>query len=128
MLDAFAGHADRLVEMSERFGAYHERAERVRSLVTGKETARARAEMLRFQVKEIADAALTPGEEDELRQEKQVLGGAEKLADAARFGEQALYAGESAAATTLRKLSTRLAELLETDPRLGEIAKLVEES
>ena len=127
-LDAFAGHADRLVEMSERFGAYHERAERVRSLVTGKETARARAEMLRFQVKEIADAALTPSEEDELRQEKQVLGGAEKLADAARFGEQALYAGESATATTLRKLSTRLAELLETDPRLGEIAKLVEES
>jgi DNA repair protein RecN (Recombination protein N) len=127
-LDAFAGHADRLVEMGERFGLYHERAERLRRLVTGKETARARAEMLRFQVKEIADAALTPGEEGELRQEKQVLGGAEKLADAARFGEQALYAGESAAATTLRKLSTRLAELLETDPRLGEIAKLVEES
>ena len=127
-LDAFAGHAGRLVEMSERFGAYHEHGERLRRLVTGKETARARAEMLRFQVKEIADAALTPGEEDELRQEKQVLGGAEKLADAARFGEQALYAGESAAATTLRKLSTRLAELLETDPRLGEIAKLVEES
>ena len=127
-LDAFAGHADRLVEMSGRFGAYHERGERLRRLVTGKETARARAEMLRFQVKEIADAALTPGEEDELRREKQVLGGAEKLADAARFGEQALYAGESAAATTLRKLSTRLAELLETDPRLGEIAKLVEES
>jgi DNA repair protein RecN (Recombination protein N) len=128
LLDAFAGHGSRLVEMGERFGAYQERAERLRRLVSGKETARARAEILRFQVKEIADAALTTGEEEALRREKQVLGAAERLADAARFGEDVLYGGETAAATTIRKLSARLGELAETDPRLGEIASLVEES
>jgi DNA repair protein RecN (Recombination protein N) len=128
LLDAFAGHVGRLVAMGERFGAYHELAERLRKVVTGKETARARADMLRFQVKEIADAALAAGEEEALRQEKQVLGAAEKLAEAARLGEQALYAGENAAAATIRKLSTRLGELVVADPRLGEIAKLVEES
>jgi DNA repair protein RecN (Recombination protein N) len=128
LLDAFAGHVDRLAAMGERFGAYCELAERLRRLLTGKETARARVELLRFQVKEIADAALVAGEEEALRQEKQVLSAAEKLAEAARFGEQTLYEGETAAAATIRKLSSRLGELVETDPRLGEIAKLVEES
>jgi DNA repair protein RecN (Recombination protein N) len=128
LLDAFADHADLLEAMRKRFVAHHDLTERLRRVLAGKETARARAEMLRFQLKEIGDAALTPGEEEELRQERQVLSAAEKLAEVARFGEHALYAGESAAASTVRKLSARLAELLKTDPRLGEIAKLVDEA
>jgi DNA repair protein RecN (Recombination protein N) len=128
LVDAFAGHGELLARMRERFVAYHDLAERLRRLVTGKETARARAEMLRFQAKEIAAAALQPGEEDDLRQERQILAAAEKLAEAARFGEDALYAGEGAAAATIGKLSSRLADLALTDARLGEIAKLVEEA
>jgi len=128
LLDAFADHADLLEGMRKRFAAHHDLAERLRRVLAGKETARARAEMLRFQLKEIGDAALTPGEEEALRQERQVLSAAEKLAEAARFGEHALYAGESAAASTVRKLSARLGELVDTDPRLGEIAKLVDEA
>jgi len=128
LLDAFADHADLLEGMRKRFAAHHDLVERLRRVLAGKETARARAEMLRFQLKEIGDAALTPGEEEALRQERQVLSAAEKLAEAARFGEHALYAGESAAASTVRKLSARLGELVDTDPRLGEIAKLVDEA
>ena len=128
LLDAFAGHGALAETMRTRFAAHHDLAERLRRVLAGKETARARAELLRFQVKEIIAAGLTPGEEEELRQERQVLGAAEKLAEAARFGEHALYAGESAAASTVRKLSARLGELVDTDPRLGEIAKLVDEA
>ncbi len=128
LLDAFADHAALLQATRDRFAAYHDLAERLRRVLAGKETARARAEMLRFQLKEIVAAGLTPGEEEDLRCERQVLGAAEKLAEAARFGEHALYAGESAAASTVRKLSARLAELADTDPRLGEIAKLVDEA
>jgi len=128
LLDAFAAHVDLLLAMSSRFDAYRELAERLRRRVTNEETARARAEMLRFQIKEIADARLAPAEEEELRRERGVLAGAEKLAEAARFGEQALYAGETPAAATIRKLSTRLTDLVATDPRLGDIAKLVDEA
>ena len=128
LLDAFAAHGDRLETMRERYAAYAELAKRLQKLVTGKETARARAEMLRFQVNEIAVAKLAPEEEAELRQEKQVLAAAEKLAEAARFGEQTLYEGEGAAGATISKLSVRLTELVATDPRLGEIAKLVDEA
>jgi DNA repair protein RecN (Recombination protein N) len=128
LLDAFADPADLLESMRKRFAAHRDLAGRLGRVLAGKETARARAELLRFQVKEIGDAALTPGEEEELRQERQVLGAAEKLAEAARFGEHALYAGESAVASTVRKLSARLTELMGTDPRLDEIAKLVDEA
>jgi DNA repair protein RecN (Recombination protein N) len=128
LLDAFAGHGALAETMRSRFAAHHDLAERLRKVLAGKETARARAELLSFQVKEIIAAGLTPGEEEDLRQERQVLGAAEKLAEAARFGEHVLYAGESAAASTVRKLSARLGELVDTDPRLGEIAKLVDEA
>ena len=128
LLDSFAGHVDLLLAMRRRFDAYHQLAERLRRLVTNEQTARARAEMLRFQIKDIADAKLAAGEEEELRQERQVLAGAEKLTEAARFGEQALYAGETAAAATIRKLSARLADLVATDPRLVDITKLVDEA
>jgi DNA repair protein RecN (Recombination protein N) len=128
LLDAFAAHPESLARMAERHAAFQTADERLRKLLTGKETARARAEMLRFQVSEITDAALQPNEEDALRQEKQVLGSAEKLAEAARFGEESLYDGDGAAAAVLRKLSARLAELVDFDPRLGDAAKLVEEA
>jgi DNA repair protein RecN (Recombination protein N) len=128
LLDSFAGHVDLLLAMRRHFDAYHQLAERLRRLVTNEQTSRARAEMLRFQIKDIADAKLAAGEEEALRQERQVVAGAEKLAEAARFGEQALYAGETAAAATIRKLSARLADLVATDPRLVDIAKLVDEA
>ena len=128
LLDAFAAHPQPLARMAERFATYHALAERLRRLVTGRETARARAEMLRFQVREIEDARLSLGEEEELRGERQVLASAEKLAEAARFGEEALYAGEEAAAAKVRKLAMRLADLAGTDPRLGEIARIVDEA
>ncbi len=128
LLDAFAGHGGRLARMREVYGEYHALAERLRRVVTGKETARARAEMLRYQIREIADARLGAGEEEAIRQERGLIAAAEKLAQAARFGEEALYAGESAAATSIRKLSGRLAELVATDPRLADISKLVDEA
>jgi DNA repair protein RecN (Recombination protein N) len=128
LLDAFAVHPALLARIGERYALYQEFAERLRRLVTGKETARARAEILRFQVREIEEARLSVGEEEDLRQERQVLGSAEKLAEASRYGEESLYAGEGAAAATLGKIAGRLGELTETDPRLGDVAKLVDEA
>ncbi|MGH7898283.1 MAG: DNA repair protein RecN, partial [Candidatus Binatia bacterium] len=128
LLDSFAAHPPLLATMREQYTVFRELAERLRKLVTGKETARARAEMLRFQSKEIAEARLAVGEEEELRQERQILASSEKLAEAARFGEEALYGGPIAAAATIKKLAARLVELVATDPRLEEIAKLVEEA
>jgi DNA repair protein RecN (Recombination protein N) len=128
LLDAFGDHREPLALMVERYALYRELAERLHRLVTGKETARARAEILRFQAREIEEARLSAGEEEELRQERQVLASAEKLAEVARHGEEVLYTGEGAASATLGKLAARLGELAATDSRLRDVAQLLDEA
>lgn len=128
LLDAFAGHGELLEEMGRRYQAWHVLAERLRRLTEGKEAARAQAELLRFHVNEIAEANLHAGEEEQLQQERRVLASAERLAEAAAFGEEALYSGEAAAAGAVKKVAQRLAELVAVDPRLEEIAKLLDEA
>jgi DNA repair protein RecN (Recombination protein N) len=128
LLDAFATHPDLLDRMRSRFDDYHRLDERMRRLSEGKEAARARAELLRFHSQEIGEAALEGGEEDLLQQERRVLASAEKLAEAARHGEEVLYAGENAASGTLKRIAQRLGDLVATDPRLEEMTKLLDEA
>jgi DNA repair protein RecN (Recombination protein N) len=128
LLDAFAAHGALEATMRERYAVYHELAQRLRRLSSNEQTARARADMLRFQIQDIARAELTVGEEEELRTERQLLSAAEKLAEAARFGDQSLYSGDGAVAATIARVSARLRDLVAVDARLGEIAKLVDEA
>ncbi len=128
LLDAFAEHRELLERMRERYEVYRGLDERLRRLTEGKEVARARAELLRFQSQEIAEAALQAGEEEKLQQERLVLASAEKLVEAARLGEETLYAGDQAAAGAVKKVAQRLHDLVAIDQRLEEIAKLLEEA
>lgn len=128
LLDAVAQHPELLGRMRERYEAFRDLDERLRRVTEGKEVARARAELLRFQSQEIAEAALRVGEEEKLQQERQILGSAEKLSEAARLGEETLYAGEQAASGAVKKVAQRLHDLLEIDPRLEEIVKLLDEA
>ena len=52
-------------------------------------------ETLQFQIEEIRAANLTPGEEEQLKERRKVLQNAEKLADALRAADEALYGGDS---------------------------------
>ena len=128
LVDAFAGHSALVGAMTESWRTLHALDERLRRLVEGKEVARARAEMLRFQAKEIEAAKLRPGEEEDLRAEKQVLGSAGKLFEAARLGEDLLYSGEHAAAEVVQKIARRIGDLVAIDPRLGDVARLLAEA
>ena len=127
LLDAFAEHAPLVLRARERYETFHALDERLRRLTQGKDEARARAEWLRFQAQEIAEANLHVGEDEELSRERVILGSAEKLMEGARFGEELLYAGETAAAAALKKVAQRLRELATTDPRLADIGKLADD-
>jgi DNA repair protein RecN (Recombination protein N) len=127
VVDAFAQHPELLSRTRDRYEEFRALDERLRKVVEGKDAARARAEFLRFQSNEIAEVAPGTGEDEDLAQERRVLGAAEKLAEAARFGEEVLYAGEAAAATTVKKVAQRLGELVSVDPRLEEVVKLLDE-
>ncbi len=96
LLDGFAGLGTLLGEMANRYHTLRRLWSRLQALTTGKAAAAARRELVRFQVDEIKNAALRPGEEEALRQEKLVLLNAEKLARGVAAGEKLPSAGETA--------------------------------
>jgi DNA repair protein RecN (Recombination protein N) len=92
---------------------------------------RARAEredFLRFQVGELDEARLDPPSDDDLGGLRERLRGAARLEEAARRGEELLYARENAVVEELAQLARDLGEVGRVDPALGRIGKQVEEA
>src|SRR5262245_38630127 len=73
LLDGFAGLMPQVAEMEKRYQALRHLWSRLQALTTDKAAAEARRELVRFQFEEIKRAALRPGEEEALRQEKAIL-------------------------------------------------------
>ncbi len=125
LLDGFADSAKRTHEMTNRYHTLRRVWERLRALTEGKEAAEARQDLVRFQADEIRRAALQPGEEDTLRQERAVLLNAEKLYDVASGGEEILSAGEDAVTDQIGRLLSQLRELVKIDKSLSEVLSLL---
>jgi DNA repair protein RecN (Recombination protein N) len=91
-----------------------------------------RAERLRREIEEIDDAALRPGEEDELRAERNRLSNSEQLATLAAEAVSILYGDDSAAAGMsaldgIMQVAGLLSKLANIDPQLKEDYDLSEE-
>lgn len=128
ILDAFAGAG----QAAERVRALHER---VRALATDLEAREARlrevesrADFLRFQVEEIDEARLEPGEDDALEAEARRHEHSEELVQGASALHDLLYAGEEALADRLSEARAALQRLARFDPSLEEVARLLEEA
>jgi len=126
LLDAFAALSDAGAAMGDRFAAltcaWQELVECRQALEQrGKDRA-----LLEMQAAEIAQARLTPGEEEELRAKKNILANAEKLHQGSREGEELLYEGEAALVGRLGKYAVRLRELVAIDPQLEPTLELIE--
>ena len=119
ILDAFAENERLRAEMS---AAHRTLAETTAALASFNADARTRAEredLLKFQLAELEAAALHPGEDDQLRVERERLKGAEKFFGAASRGEEVLYAQESAVVGMIAAVSRELLPLAALDPTLA---------
>ena len=125
LLDGFAGFGARNKEMAMRYQSLQKSWSRLQALTQGKEAARARRELLRLQADDVKRAALQPGEEERLRQEKAILLNAEKLAQGVAAGEEVLVAGEEAVADRIGRVMTRLRDLARIDESLKEAIMLL---
>jgi DNA repair protein RecN (Recombination protein N) len=112
--------------------------------VTGNARERAqRADLLRFQVDEIAGANLRPGEDDDLLAERSVLANAERLAEDAAAAYAALAGADDfdalaaglPALPAIRQAAARMADAAGLDPaaketadRLAELGYLLEDA
>ena len=121
----------RLGPLRERYRSLHEEYRRTReeilTLEQGEREVSRRIDLLSFQVREIDEAALLPGEDGALAEERQRLVHGERLIRASRGAYDVLYDGEGALLGSLRRIITDLedtgridAELLPCASRLRE--------
>jgi DNA repair protein RecN (Recombination protein N) len=78
-----------------------------------------RREMLEYQAAEVEKAVLVPGEEESLRQEKQIQASAGRLAELSGDAYRLLYDDEDAVVSRLGQVYRKVEELAAIDPRLA---------
>jgi DNA repair protein RecN (Recombination protein N) len=128
LLDAFAGLGSRTKAMKERYEALSCTWSTLADRRDALETKRRNKSLLKAQADEIERAHLKPGEEEELRSNKNILAHAEKLHLGCREGEELLYEGDLALVGRLRKYGNKVRELATIDETLKSTLDLLESS
>lgn len=126
MLDAYGGLGGDVATYRERFEAWRAvRAERD-ELLARQADREARRDYLAFVVSQFDALAPTPGEDEALAAQANVLRGAELLRTLAAQAGEALYDGSPSAFDTLGHALTAVRDMARIDPRAGDLAARVE--
>jgi DNA repair protein RecN (Recombination protein N) len=128
LLDGFAGIVPLRDQYSRLHEEYRKTAEELRLLEVDERDAFRRIDLLSFQSREIAEAALLPGEDVELLEERQRLLYGEKLIRATSGAYDALYDGDGALLGVLRSIITEVEEAGTVDTTLAAFSARLNES
>ncbi len=123
LLDGFGRLSAQRQSFSELYGEYRAAVAELSSLQEAENELLRRLDLLRYQSGEIGSAALRPGEDDELAEERQRLLHAEQLLHASQGVYQNLYDGDNAILGSLRSLIHEVEEGGTYDGDLAEIAQ-----
>ena len=127
-LDAF-GHLEPLRgQVSQAFSEYHKIRKQLDDLVHKEQLTREKIDLYQFQLKEITDAGLQAGQEDELEKEKFILENTEKLFASASQAYELLYDGEGSIIERLGTLENLFTDLSSIDERQNESRDAVQSS
>ena len=126
MVDAFAGNAAMLGEARLAFQALTEARAALAAFDADARARGEREDLLRFQLTELEEADLKPGEDDALRAERERCKGAERFLAACTRGEDSLYSGEDAAAGRIAGVARDIASLAVLDPALGPMVETLD--
>ena len=132
LLDQYAGA--RCLEVKNQFGATYRDWQALlaeyRDLTANEAELARKIELLEFQLKEINQAQLVIGEDEDLFKEREILSSAEKLFEATAFSYQVLYDGNEgkSAVELLTEAERALEQVAAVDPRLGPILDTLREA
>ncbi|HYH13257.1 MAG TPA: DNA repair protein RecN [Thermomicrobiales bacterium] len=132
ILDRYAGLEPLAAEVRAQVDAVTEVRNRLESLTTGERERAQRRDLLAYQVEEIEEAALQPGEDEALAQEQRVLGNAEMLREEA-LRTLALLAGSDVAdegvdvSSALRLAEQGIHRIVDVDASSAPLAERVSE-
>ena len=124
LLDTFAGSQLESVETS--FAAWKEIHGRIEELQQGEQDRLRLVDLWIFQKREIEEARLQSGEDEQLEGEKRVLANAEKIYNAAMNAFDLLYEGNGSTASSLRAAQKQVEELVRYEPKFQEALAALE--
>jgi DNA repair protein RecN (Recombination protein N) len=126
LLDAYGG----IGELRQKFSTLFSRLSSVRETISNLEQAERDAErridLLTYQSEELAKAALKPGEEELLEEQRVLLASAEKLAGTSGEAYDRLYGGDGALLGQLKRISASITDLSTIDASLQSTAVSLE--
>jgi DNA repair protein RecN (Recombination protein N) len=111
LLDRYAGTMEAVKALGQAYQQLRAREAELEALRGDRRELERRREMLAYQLGEIDSAALRPGEEEELRREKNLLIHAEKVASLSDEAYTLLYDDEAAVLSRLNQVYRRLSDL-----------------
>jgi DNA repair protein RecN (Recombination protein N) len=126
LLDAFAGKEKEADELRDLFSRLREVEQEIENLEEAQRERRRQEDLLKFQIEEIEQAQLTPGEEEPLEQERLLLKHSGQLAENAQVVQGLLVEGLEERPPVLDGLSEvqrRIEEMAEVDSRLEGLSR-----
>ena len=125
VLDAFAGAGELAGEVERLHGRLTDRHQALEEVRERASRARERSDWLRFKAEEIAEAGLSPGEEEELRAEARRLENSEELTEISGWLHDTIYGDEGSVVDRLGEAGRRMNELVRLDPDAEEFADML---
>ncbi len=118
ILDEFGDLLPLRREYAEMYGEYLSLKEKIREFLSVKKTRGERDDLLRFQLKDIDDAGIRPGEDATLLEEKKVLNNVQKLMDYATGAHDLLYGRAGSVLGEFRGAIANIREIKKIDTGL----------
>jgi DNA repair protein RecN (Recombination protein N) len=124
LLDAYAGVE--LEESSAAFSGWNQIRARIAELERDEQDRMRTLDLWSFQAREIDEARLISGEDEQLEAEKLVLANAEKIYGAAMNAFDLLYEGNNSTSSSLRAAQKHIEELARYEPKFQEALAALE--
>jgi DNA repair protein RecN (Recombination protein N) len=124
LLDAYAGVE--LKDVSAAFAHWKQIRGRIADLEQDEQDRMRLLDLWNFQCREIEEARLRAGEDEQLEAEKRVLANAEKIYGAAINAFDLLYEGNASTSSSLRAAQKHLEELVRYEPKFQEALAALE--
>ena len=126
LLDDYAGHAELLGSLQQEYKTWKTKKAEYDGLRQAQQDRDSRLDLLRYQVNELEDLDLKPGEASELEQEHKRLANAKDLIQTCdRILQQLSDAEQQTVNDILNHSHVELTDMAETDPQLAAIAELI---
>jgi DNA repair protein RecN (Recombination protein N) len=124
LLDSFAG--SQLEPVGAAFSAWKQLRTRIEDLENGEQDRLRLVDLWTFQKREIEEAKLQPGEDEQLETQKRILANAEKIYNAAMNAFDLLYEGNASTTSSLRAAQKQIEELSRFEPKFREALSAIE--